>query len=305
MRPVLSLRFLLVLASFSFPALFLGSQEGGDAPLELERPAAPEAAKTREPGQELLYDGQGLPRLHLYDGEETSLLSLGSSRTVVAKADGAFVRNLYDGDYRLQSRLTWSEGAAADGLRQDLAPAELRLQEEFFYYGDSRARQRVVLTDFQGMSRRESFYSMEGLLTREEVYRPRPAGGPEREQLSGEGPSSGSLPNGRGLPDLALAQRTEYEYDQEGALVEKRAFHHGEHEGLVQRTLYHTPGNVLGGYDYFENGSLLVSRKYEDESVYTETRHFGNMRVEARYDGARLVSEVVYLDGRELRRAEY
>ena len=98
---------------------------------------------------------------------------------------------------------------------------------------------------------------------------------------------------------------TEYFYNPERDLTETRITLHGQDEPFVQKTLYHSPGNIYGGYDYFENDELLVSRKYEDESVCTETRYFDNMKIEARYNGARLLSEVVYLDGKEIRTTEY
>lgn len=256
--------------------------------------------------QELLYDGKGLPRLHLYDGEETALLSSPSSKTMVMKSDGFFTRNLYDQEYRLQSRLTWQEeGSSTDSGNSPLS-SKIVLQEDYFYYENSRNRQKVVLTDFTDTSRTERFYSLEGLVTREEIY------GPDSENAS----SSQDLHPQDANPDvneqeasdfsrLALKKVTEYFYNPERDLTETRITLHGQDETFVQKTLYHSPGNIYGGYDYFENDELLVSRKYEDESVCTETRYFDNMKIEARYNGARLLSEVVYLDGKEIRRTEY
>ena len=84
--------------------------------------------------QELLYDGKGLPRLHLYDGEETALLSSPSSKTMVMKSDGFFTRNLYDQEYRLKSRLTWQEeGSSTDSGNSPLS-SKIVLQEDYFYY---------------------------------------------------------------------------------------------------------------------------------------------------------------------------
>ncbi len=258
------------------------------------------------PIQELLYDGKGLPRLHLYDGEETALLSAPSSKTMVMKSDGFFTRNLYDHEYRLQSRLTWQEeGTSTDSDNSSLS-SQIVLQEDYFYYENSRNRQKVVLTDFTDTSRTERFYSLEGLVTREEIY-----------GLDSENASSSQDVNPQDAnPDaneqeasdfsrLALKKVTEYFYNPERDLTETRITLHGQDETFVQKTLYHSPGNIYGGYDYFENDELLVSRKYEDESVCTETRYFDNMKIEARYNGARLLSEVVYLDGKEIRRTEY
>ena len=271
--------------------------------------------------QELLYDGKGLPRLHLYDGEETALLSSPSSKTMVMKSDGFFTRNLYDQEYRLQSRLTWQEeGSSTDSGNSPLS-SKIVLQEDYFYYENSRNRQKVVLTDFTDTSRTERFYSLEGLVTREEFY------GPDSENASSSQDVNLQDANPQDVnpldanpqdanPDvneqeasdfsrLALKKVTEYFYNPERNLTETRITLHGQDEAFVQKTLYHSPGNIHGGYDYFENDTLLVSRKYEDESVCTETRYFDNMKIEARYNGARLLSEVVYLDGKEIRRTEY
>lgn len=266
-------------------------------------------AVVQEPVQELLYDGKGLPRLHFYDGEETSLLSADSSRTVVTKADGVFTRNLYDGEYRLQSRITWLEKALSTADSEpSFVPAEIALQEEYFYYDNSRNRQRVVHTDFQKTRRTEYFYSPEGLLTREEVYESDTKKASEQQvkaELKNSNPQEGNSPDTTALLHLSLNQVVEYFYNSERDLTEKRITHHGEEKSLVEKTLYHRPGNIHGGYDYFENEVLLVSRKYEDESAYTETRYFNNMKIETCYNGARLLSEVVYLDGKEIRRTEY
>lgn len=263
------------------------------------------------PIQELLYDGKGLPRLHLYDGEETALLSAPSSKTMVMKSDGFFTRNLYDHEYRLQSRLTWQEKDADTGAENPPLSSQIVLQEDYFYYENSRNHQKVVLTDFTDTSRTERFYSLEGLVTREEIY------GPDSENASSSQDANPQDANPQDAnPDvneqeasdfsrLALKKVTEYFYNPERDLTETRITLHGQDEPFVQKTLYHSPGNIHGGYDYFENDELLVSRKYEDESVCTETRYFDNMKIEARYNGARLLSEVVYLDGKEIRRTEY
>lgn len=259
------------------------------------------------PIPELLYDGKELPRLHLYDGEETALLSAPSSKTMVMKSDGFFTRNLYDHEYRLQSRLTWQEeGTSTDSDNSSLS-SQIVLQEDYFYYENSRNRQKVVLTDFTDTSRTERFYSLEGLVTREEIY------GPDSENASSSQDVNPQEANPQDVNEqevsdfsrLALKKVTEYFYNPERDLTETRITLHGQDETFVQKTLYHSPGNIHGGYDYFENDELLVSRKYEDESVCTETRYFDNMKIEARYNGARLLSEVVYLDGKEIRRTEY
>lgn len=257
-----------------------------------------ETAAIQEPAvQELLYDGKGLPRLHLYDGEETALLSAPSSKTMVMKSDGFFTRNLYDREYRLQSRLTWQEeGTSTDSDNSSLS-SQIVLQEDYFYYENSRNRQKVVLTDFTDTSRTERFYSLEGLVTREEIY------GLDSENAMH--PQDANEQETDDFSRLTLKKSTEYFYNPERNLIETRITLHGQDEPFVQKTLYHSPGNIHGGYDYFENDELLVSRKYEDESVCTETRYFDNMKIEARYNGARLLSEVVYLDGKEIRRTVY
>ena len=267
-----------------------------------------ETAAIQEPAvQELLYDGKGLPRLHLYDGEETALLSAPSSKTMVMKSDGFFTRNLYDKEYRLQSRLTWQEKDAASGAENPPLSSHIVLQEDYFYYENSRNRQKVVLTDFTDTSRTERFYSQEGLVTREEVYGfdSEKAMHPQNVNTQDTNTQDANEQETDDFSRLTLKKSTEYFYNPERNLIETRITLHGQDEPFVQKTLYHSPGNIHGGYDYFENDELLVSRKYENESVCTETRYFDNMKIEAKYNGARLLSEVVYLDGKEIRRTVY
>lgn len=287
---------------------------------ENESPQEGDRAEEEPPVPQLIMDGRGKPRLHLYDGEETSILSTNTSQTLVTKADGSFTRILYDSEYRLQSRLVWQEGDTSIGDEKSFfSPSEITSQEDFFYYDNSRSRQKVVLTDFKEAARKESFYSLEGLLVKEELYHYVP--GEDTEKTSGsENLASGEdgAVDGEGLspkdvplnpwetfPPLTLVQVTEYQYDQDKLLTEKKVTQHSGDERFIQKTVYHSPGNLHGGFDYFENEQLLISRKYEDESQYTETRYFDTMRVEALYSGSRLLAEVVYLDGKELRRTEF
>jgi hypothetical protein len=205
-----------------------------------------ETVAIQEPAvQELLYDGKGLPRLHLYDGEETALLSAPSSKTMVMKSDGFFTRNLYDKEYRLQSRLTWQEKDAATGAKNPPLSSHIVLQEDYFYYENSRNRQKVVLTDFTDTSRTERFYSQEGLVTREEIY------GFDSEKAMY--PQDVNEQETDDFSRLTLKKSTEYFYNLEKNLIETRITLHGQDEPFVQKTLYHSPGNIHGGYDYFEN----------------------------------------------------
>ena len=287
------------------------------------------------PVPQLIKDGRGKPRLHLYDEEETAILSTNSSQTLVTRADGSFTHILYDNEYRLQSRLVWQEGDTSIGDEKSFfTPSEITSQEDYFYHDNSRNRQKVVLTDFKDTTRRESFYSLEGLLVREELYRHVPDedtedktkekkdASKEETKKASESENLVSGENGEAdeedlspkdvppnpwetFPSLTLVQVTEYQYNQDKSLTEKKITQHSGDGEFVQRTVYHSPGNLHGGFDYFENEQLLVSRKYEDESRYTETRYFDTMRVEAMYSGSRLLAEVVYLDGKELRRTEF
>lgn len=262
----------------------------------------------QEPVQELLYDGKGLPRLHHYDGEDTAFLSVASSRLVVTRGAGTFSRTLYDQEYRLQSRLTWQEAASEASAEGMESPARLTLQEDYFYYENSRSRQKVVLTDFSQSRRTERFYSQDGLLTREVVYEPDEKKASEQREKTGSKDLNLQVVNSQDAADLlhlSVNQVVEYFYNSAKDLIEKRITHYGREKTLVEKTLYHSPGNIHGGYDYFENEVLLVSRKYEDESVCTETRYFDTMKIESKYNGARLLSEVVYLDSKEIRRTEY
>lgn len=319
---VLAVLFLLLLLGGSILAESRPSSAGGEgvsagadgvaeeptglAESEDTEPVQPgqSSLPTEQARQELHLDSAGMPRLHRYDGEEVALLSSRSSRSLATMADSQFSRSLYDEDYRLQSRLTWVQGEPEDG--EELALPRPSVQEDYYYHDGGGMRERVVLTDFLAGSRLESHYSVQGLLVREERY----ILAQEAEGADSESPAD----PWQDFPELALASVTEYRYDQDGLLAEKVVtLHHGGDDDprqpgaqpLVQRTLFQTPGDIHGGYELYEDGQLLVSRRYDGGGRCKEIRHIDGMRIEATYDGARLVSEAIYLDGRELRRTEY
>ena len=285
---------------------------------------------------ELLLNGREGARLHLYNGEETAVSSYSGGRGLATRADNSVTHRIYDGAYRLKSKLTWQEDAAGilksaaekvDGEAL-LKPPRLVSQEDYYYYEDSSSYQRVVLTDFLKTSRTERFFSPDGLLVREEFYQFVPEEGSQEEALYSEeekvsakdatGEEAGAsveepavpvtdLPFDpwKDFPQLTLTGKIEYQYSEDKALVEKVTTRREGEESFSQRLAYHQPGNVYGGYDEFEDGQLLVSRKYDDENQYTETRYMDGMRIESIYNGSRLISEAIYLDGKELRRTEY
>lgn len=292
-----------------------------------------------EPVELLLNGGEGA-RLHLYNGEETAVFSYSGGRRMATMADSTVTHRIYDKAYRLKSKLTWQElggfvptpAEKDDGDEALLEPPQLVSQEDYYYYEDSSSYQRVVLTDFQETSRTERFFSPEGLLVREEFYQfvleddsySEEEAEPAKDATAEE---AGALVGGtvgeastkvtavpvtdlpldpwKDFPQLMLTGKTEYQYNEGKALVEKVTTRREGEESFSQRLAYHQPGNIHGGYDEFEDGQLLVSRKYDDENQYTETRYMDGMRIEAIYNGARLVSETIYLDGKELRRTEY
>lgn len=332
-----------------------------------------------EPQQELYLDSDGKPRFHLYNGEEVAILSSNNSRTMVMQADSQFSRNLYDKEYRLTSRLTWVNKATTSSTATVVKaeektpekeneeeksppmvmPPELAFQEDYYYYENSRIKQKVVLTNFLDKSRLESYYSSEGLVTKEEVFTFLPDESEDKdlenkkksenkkqteekdksvEQSDKESleQSKDNEPNDlvtdpwKDFPELTLTSVTEYKYNDEGVLTEKisTAYYREETESgyskqksesskkskkefprslkkTVQRVVYQTPGNIYGGYDLFEDGELLISRKYNESGQYLEIRYIDTMKIETLYEGARLLSEVIYLDGKELRRTEY
>lgn len=336
------IQFFFFVAVFLLWAAVLPSQEAdsetplvseASLPVELEAQAVSEEPPVLE---ELLLDGRTSPRLHLYDGEETALLSSSSSRSLATMADNSVTHRIYDGAYRLKSKLTWQEAevpapnptGGAEGNGSLLEPPRLISQEDYYYHGDSPSYQRIVLTNFQEKSRTESFFSTEGLLTREEISRfvPEDAAGEHNtsddKKESKQGATAKADDNDveeevvvevtdlpldpwKDFPQLTLTKKIEYQYNEEMALVEKVTTHLEGEESFSERIVYHQPGNIYGGYDQFEDDKLLVSRKYQDKSHYMETRYMDGMKIEAQYNGARLVSEIMYLDGKELRRTEY
>ncbi|MBQ4331801.1 MAG: hypothetical protein IJC31_08200 [Spirochaetaceae bacterium] len=294
----------------------LPSQESYSGEADGMEPAVVETGAVPE---ELLLDGRNAPRLHLYDGEETAVLSYGGSRSLVTMADNRVVHRMYDETYRLKSKRIWQETGASAPKATDggegngvlLEPSQLVAQEDFYYHDSGAGYHRVVLTDFQGMRRTERFFSPEGLLTREEFYQfiPAEASTEQASEITVEAAAEPAtdLPRDpwQRFPKLTLTKIIEYQYNGEEALTERLTTHLDGENAFTERIVYHQPGNIHGGYDTFEGDQLLVSRSYQDENHYTETRYIDNIRIESIYSGARLISETIYLDGKELRRTEY
>ena len=293
----------------------LPSQESYSGEADGMEPAVVETGAVPE---KLLLNDKNEVRLHLYDGEETAVFSYSGGGRLATMANNTFTHRIYDKAYRLKSKLVWQDESAGVSKSAEvkgdgevlLVPPRLVSQEDYYYH-DSGGYQRVVLTDFLETNCTERFFSSDGLLIREEFYQfiPAEASKERASEITVEAAAEPvtDLPRDpwQGFPKLTLTKKIEYQYNGEDALTERLTTHLGGENAFTERIVYHQPGNIHGGHDTFEGDQLLVSRSYQDENHYTETRYIDNIRIESLYSGARLISETIYLDGKELRRTEY
>lgn len=220
--------------------------------------------------------GDGTQRLHTFGVEQAAVLSAGNS-SVTAVSDGeTFSRSAYDDDMRLVSRVTWRRDGGT-GFHVVSRTAD------YLYEGSSGFPSSSTERDFLAGTVTRRDFSAAGKVSRERLY-------------SVDGDSAETL-----LSDALCS------YDGESRITERSVTTYAaDGSVLTERTVFRIPGNERGGYDYYKDGALSRSVEYSSESDYTETVYFsGGHSVAASYSGGRLVEEVFFLDGKELRRNSY
>lgn len=231
-------------------------------------------------------DGEGLGRLHLFEGEQTAVLSSGNQSVMAVAADGAFSRIKYDGFMRIVSRVDWN-------TPKNDVPV-VAMQTDYSYEGNSGTPSSSIMRDFVSGTIVRSTYTADGNILSENRYVL-----PPNEVISGK--------NHDLTKDDTLISETTYVYNSDSHIMEKCVTTHKVNEPPVrERTVYLVPGNERGGHELYVDGTLRRTVIYLDEDEYSDTVFFpGGQSVEAVYSGARLVEEVFYMDGKELRRSKY
>ncbi len=244
------------------------------------------AAQQRD-AERYRYTGSGDVRLYLGDGEQTAVLSEREGVSLVQAADEGFSRNEYDPFLRLKSRTVWRAGDSG-------AAAVIAVRTDYSYEGDSFRLLESQTYDAEKATVTVTSFSAGGLPAAESVY----AVSPE--------PAEGGKPAARTGESRTLRTLTEYRYAAGTELSEKTVTDYTVNPPASYRTVYRKAGDIRGGYDYFENGVLRVSRNQQDADNYTETFFFdGGLRVESTYRGG-ILREELFFDGKtELRRNSF
>lgn len=238
-----------------------------------------------------LYNDDGTSRLHLFDVEQVAFLSSNQNYVTAVEADGKFSRYKYDANMNLLSKVVWkvNQGEPIISSVMDYfysddsgSPSSSVLQT----YYENGTLKNVVKTEYNSSYKpvSESFYTFPLQTQDEKIYA-----------------------KDFNFQDLGqLVEEIFYTYNAENLLTEKKNITHAEGKKSVSKTIYQTPGNERGGYEYYFDDELQKKLLYSGEQDYTETIYFsGGQSVVAVYVDGCLVEEIYYMNEKELRRKKY
>ncbi len=203
-------------------------------------------------------------------GKEIFVPQAAAGKSVVIHSYGQkVVRNLYDSQFRLIKKETWTIASIED--------SKIEIQEEFFYEGKSdKAKQRIVKSSEKEL---DILYDKNGHAVQNKTYL----------ISNGSGES-----NGNGEKKL-LKSEMKWTYDEDGNLVKEQGTEYEYADGVLVNQRYkeqvyvHTKNakKVKKGdssdndeaeippvYEYYENGKLKIRTEHTAKNDYTTKIYF-------------------------------
>ncbi len=203
-------------------------------------------------------------------GKEIFVPQAAAGKSVVIHSYGQkVVRNLYDSQFRLIKKETWTIASIED--------SKIEIQEEFFYEGKSdKAKQRIVKSSEKEL---DILYDKNGHAVQNKTYL----------ISNGSGES-----NGNGEKKL-LKSEMKWTYDEDGNLVKEQGTEYEYADGVLINQRYkeqvyvHTKnakkvkksdssdddeGEIPPVYEYYENGKLKIRTEHTSKNDYTTKIYF-------------------------------
>ncbi|MBO5137695.1 MAG: hypothetical protein J6B81_04270 [Spirochaetaceae bacterium] len=238
-----------------------------------------------------LYNDDGTSRLHLFEVEQVAFLSSQQNYVTAVEADGKFSRYKYDENMHLLSKVVWKDNQNEPIISSVtdyfyVAGYETPSSSVQQTYYENGTLKTVVRTEYNSFFKpiSEAFYSFP-LQTQDKEL------GEEKFNFQ---------------DSSRLIEEIFYTYNTKNLLTEKKNISYTEGKISVSKTIYQTPGNERGGYEYYFEDVLQKKISYSEEGDYTETVYFsGGQSIVAVYIDDCLVEEIYYMNEKELRRTKY
>ena len=209
-------------------------------------------------------------------GKEIFVPQAAAGKSVVIHSYGQkVVRNLYDSQFRLSKKETWTIASIED--------SKIEIQEEFFYEGKSdKAKQRIVKSSEKEL---DILYDKNGHAIQNKTYLI--SGG------SGEG--NGSDESSGSNEKKLLKSEMKWTYDEDGNLVKEQGTEYDYADGVLinqrykEQVFVHSKNakKVKKGdssdkdeaeippvYEYYENGKLKIRTEHTAKNDYTTKIYF-------------------------------
>jgi len=232
-------------------------------------------------------------RSHSFEEEFVEDLSFNEMKNMVRANDEVFVRSTYNNQMLLSTKTVWKNSSKNKFeliQKYEYVYNELALSEDDYYL------KSITLYDYEKKQKSISVYEKIGqknLIVSETLI-----------SLSEDNIDKDDLKN------VTFGKKTEmhsYQYNSEGLITSKLITKYDDSENQSsEKIVYHVPGDKNGSFDLFSNDILQLTRNYINEVDYKETLYFpSGHSVETTYSGGRVILEIFYNNGIEIRRSLY
>ena len=233
-------------------------------------------------------------------GKEVFVPQAAAGKSVVIHSFGQkVVRNLYDAQFRLTKKETWSIASIEN--------SKIEIQEEFFYEGKSEKVSRRIVKSAE--KELDILYDKKGHAVQNKTYLI-PAESSESSESGGNVDNSGKK---------LLKSEMKWTYDEDGNLVKEQGTEYDYADGVLINQRYkeqvyvHTKNakKVKKGdssdnedeeippvYEYYENGKLKIRTEHTSKNDYTTKIYFeDDYVVTTYYENNKKVKDVYTVGG--------
>jgi len=238
------------------------------------------------------YQDSGLRR-HLFEGEQSVYYNEGDKKIIVNNYGSNIIKRIFDNNFRLLEVQRFELGETS----RDLSPVSVR---EYFYSTGDGFPSRAVEENEPKSTRTEIFYSELGYEIQKDEF--------HYEVNNTEAETE--------KKELVHDKRSEWTRNKNGRVLSETftTWYYKEGSKKKRKVSVNVVKNV---YDYkgkgsepdvlsYENGSLYMKKIYTSSSSWTETIFFeGGMSIRTDYKNGVKMLEIVYSDGKEIRRKTF
>ena len=253
-------------------------------------------AESKEPVEMSFTDSSGRLRRFSYGEEHFSVRETDGQKTIVDNAAGLTVRRFFDGQNRMTKKERFMIGSSAKDIK-------LLSSRTYAYREESILPFQMTEEITDGKKRNVTEYDERGLAISLETSHYVEQKAKKKDEPPPE-------------PRLVKDTMSRWTYDDAKRMTEEEIvtyFYSKTATGrekiekdTIKKQFHYGASERHPDVSYYENGELRIRTVYESENVYNETMYFdGGFVVQTRYENSVKKSEVISVDGIELRRRTF